>query len=113
MAKCQFLRSSGVINLNECAHSSRNGDASNQIKITLGFKPKAFSMFNNDGHLYIYDDAISTTQYRASGASAYATTVNLGTSNTSRIYSIDNDGVTLNKTTASTNVLYYSAVGEV
>lgn len=112
MAKCQFFRS-GVINLSECAHTSRNGDASNQIKITLGFKPKAFSMFNDRGHIYIYDDAISTTQYRFAGTSVYASTKNLGGSDTNQIYSIDNDGVTLNKTTASTNVLYYSAVGEV
>ena len=113
MAKCQFFRSSGVINLNEFAHSSRNGDNVNQIKITLGFKPKAFSMFNNRGHIYIYDDAVSTTQYQFAGTNAYVSTQNLGQTTTNQIYSIDNDGVTLNKTSASTNVLYYSAVGEV
>ena len=110
MAHCMLFKSGTI---SECAHSTQNGDNVNRIKVTLGFKPKAFSMFNDRGYIYIYDDAISTTQYRFAGTSVYASTKNLGNSETNQIYSIDNDGVTLNKTTASTNVLYYSAVGEV
>ena len=110
MAHCMLFKSGTI---SECAHSSQNGDNVNQIKITLGFKPKAFSMFNDRGHIYIYDDTISTTQYQFAGTNSYSTAINLGGTNTNQIYSIDNDGVTLNKTTLSTNVLYYSAVGEV
>lgn len=112
MAKCQFFRS-GTIDLSECAHSSQNGDNVNRIKVTLGFKPKALAVFNDYGRLCIYDDAMSTTTFRFGSTANVASTQNLGTTTGNMLYSIDNDGFTFNKTQTASNILYYSAVGEV
>lgn len=110
MAHCQFFRNGTI---NPSAHSSQSGDSVNQIKVTLGFKPKALAVFNDYGRLCIYDDAISTTTFRYGSTANVASTQNLGTTTANMLYSIDNDGFTFNKTQTSSNVLYYSAVGEV
>lgn len=89
------------------------------LKITLGFKPKALQIFirGNDTNTITlqYDENISTTKYvrNYTASSPQSSWQTIGsTTNQRRLYSIDNDGFTLTPNTDATSpTIYYSAIG--
>lgn len=82
-----------------------------QTTVNCGFKPKYLAVtFSSPSLSWTYDERQSTTQFFISGSATYLQKVNLSTTNTNRLYSINNDGFTLNKmSTAGTG--YYFAIG--
>lgn len=92
----------------------------NQFHVNVGFKPKylAISCFrtnNYAGTSYMYNEDVSSTKYIYSSSDSGGTlsTQDLGTSTTYRLYSIDDDGFTMNAFTTSSwrGNAYYIAIG--
>lgn len=114
MAKCQFLRSGGGGGGDKVANGTWTQSTTDRTKITLGFKPKYVAIQASAGssstNMIVYNADISTTSFKYATANVYATDSNLGTSTNGVLYSIDNDGFTMNKS-GSAIVLDYMAIG--
>lgn len=108
MAKCFFKRS-GVSGSANYAHGTFTTSTSTTTKVTLGFKPKTLAVMivNN---MNLYDESVSTTQFKFSTPNVYLTNVNLGSTTGGRLKSIDNDGFTVNSTSYAFTC-YYHATG--
>lgn len=87
---------------------------SGNIKVTTGFKPKYVCYFRS-GTSYIfagiYDEDNNSSKWLRVGTSSNAY-VDFGTANDAGIVSIDSDGFTLRKFSASV-VVYYFAMGAI
>lgn len=86
---------------------------STTTKITLGFKPSYVALCGatRNAPISVYNKDVSTTSYFSS-SSSYAASYNLPSSEVGRFYTIDDDGFTVNKASASTTTaLYYFAIG--
>lgn len=91
---------------------SYTSSTSDKSVINLGFRPRYLCIVgtHSGGQMIIYDERISTTAFRFAGTSAYAQSRNLGTNTNYNLYSIDDTGFTVNKT--STVYTYnYFAIG--
>lgn len=90
---------------------------SSTTTVNIGFKPKKLvvNQVSSSQTLFVlcvYDEDFSTSKFTRSGGSVYLGWNDLGTSNTNRLYSINNDGFTYNKTNNSTYAtLNYFAIG--
>lgn len=101
----------GEQNTAKTASGTFNGSA--QLTIGTGFKPQYIAVIgrlNNSGAaLNIYDTRLSTTQCLYTGASTSLQYYNLGGTSSHHIYSINNDGFTINKGSNYTGA--YFAIG--
>lgn len=93
---------------------------SSRFSVTgVGFKPKYLAIYTarttptNPGILYIYNQDFSQTQFAFGAGDSNAVLGNLGTNSNYRLYSIDNDGFTINGyyTASWRGTGYYFAVG--
>lgn len=89
------------------------GGKNGRVNVNIGFKPKFLAILTSNtssSAMIIYNEELSTTQFHYAGASTYASMKNLGTSSNYFLYSINDDGFTMNKySTASDS--YYFAIG--
>lgn len=94
------------------AYGSYTSSTSDKSIINLGFKPKYLTIVgtHSGGQMIIYDESISDTSFRFAGTSTYAQSRNLGTNTNYNLYSIDDAGFTVNKT-SSVYTYNYFAVG--
>ena len=109
MAHCFFKRSGVSSGSANYAHGTFTTSTSTTTKVTLGFKPKSLAVMivNN---MNLYDENISTTQFKVSTPTVYLTNATLGNTTSGRLSTVDNDGFTVNKT-SSAFTCYYHAVG--
>lgn len=98
--------------LGKCKAGTGTASSSANTKISLGFKPKYLCIFSSsslNARNIVYDETMSTTKFAMSTSSSNCTVYDLGTTNSFRIYSIDNDGFTLTKW--NNNAIHYFALG--
>lgn len=85
-----------------------------QTTIDLGFKPKQLTITAFEGSslkgIYSYDENVSTTTQAVAGSTSYLGQGNLGTTSAGRIYSINSNGFTVNKSNAA-RTCHYFAIG--
>lgn len=89
---------------------------SSQTHINCGFKPKYLIITKDlsasaSSAMMIYSEDYSTSKFRIAGGSSYSADQNLGASANGLIYSIDNDGFTVNKV-SSVYTMQYIAIPE-
>lgn len=85
----------------------------------VGFKPKYLAIYvarttvTSTGVMFIYNEDFSTTKYMSASGDGTGALRDFGLSDNYRLYSIDNDGFTINGfTTASwRGTGYYFAIG--
>lgn len=91
----------GEQNTAKTASGTFNSSSTNQTTVNIGFKPQYIAVIgrlNNSGAaLNIYDTRLSTTKCLYTGASTSLQYYNLGGKSDHHIYSINNDGFTINK----------------
>lgn len=90
----------------------------NRTTINLGFKPKQLFIRATDSTqkaytMNMYDERYSTTKRMAGGTSSYLNWANLAPTTTSNLYSIDDNGFTVNAGNSSATIGYYFAVGDI
>ena len=89
-----------------------NASTSTTTHISLGFKPKVIIVHrnSNSGVINVYDEDYSTTvERRRGGTSANFTEMNIGGTDNSHFYSIDDDGFTWAKRGSDDYALFYVA----
>lgn len=90
---------------------------SSKTTVNIGFKPKylcvrLYSTSNTSPYTdYIYDERYSTTAYHLTGTSTTLTNKPLGESNNYRLYSINDDGFTVNAVASGYTRAAYFAIG--
>lgn len=113
MAKCQFFRS-GNGGGQKVANGTFSTQTSGSYSINIGFKPKYLAIQAAAGSsatdIQIYDEDYSTTLFIYATSSAYSQDKTFGSSTTGVLYSIDNNGFTMNKS-GSVVSLEYMAIG--
>lgn len=113
MAKCQFFRSGGGGG-EKVANGTWTQSTTDRTKITLGFKPKYLAIQASAGssstNMIVYNIDVSPTSFKFASQGTYATDLNFGSSTGSTLYSIDNDGFTMNKSSSAIS-LEYMAIG--
>ena len=77
MAKCFFKRSGVSGGSANIAHGTFTISTSTTTKVTLGFKPKTLAVMISN-NMNVYDESISTTQFKFATPTVYLTNVNLG-----------------------------------
>lgn len=82
--------------------------------IVLGFRPKYLCISRGNGDspagMHIYDARYSTSVYRFSNTSTYASDQSLKSTSTAKIYSINSDGFTVTGANSNT-IMDYFAIG--
>lgn len=105
-----YYRASG--GSEKAASGSVTLSTSSTTTVSIGFKPKKLTVRQGTNTVGIYDEEYSTTKYFRANTGAYLGAIDLGTTSANRLYSINDDGFTYNKSNSSSNVdLYYFAVG--
>ena len=96
--------------LGKCKAGSASLTANTNNSISLGFKPKyiAYSI-GTTGNVSVYNQDVSTTQYKKCSSSGIANT-NIGTSSSYNLISIDSSGFTV-RGASSAATIYYFAIG--
>lgn len=113
MAQCMLLRSGGGGG-EKVANGTWKQSTTSRTKITLGFKPKYLAIQASAGssasNMIVYNIDVSPTSFKFASQGTYATDLNFNSSTTGVLYSIDNDGFTMNKSDSAI-ALEYMAIG--
>lgn len=87
---------------------------STQTTMNIGFKPKQLTVLVFEGNtkraIHSYNADVSTSNYSVAGNATYLGTANLNTTTSGRIYSINDNGFTMNKS-SYVGTCYYFAIG--
>lgn len=113
MAKCQFFKS-GSGGGQKVVNGTFSTQTSGSYSVNLGFKPKYLAIQAAAGssatNMQIYNVDYSTTLFIYATSSAYSQDKAFGSSTSGVLYSIDNNGFTMNKS-GSVVSLEYMAIG--
>lgn len=96
------------------AQGTFEASTSAQTTINIGFKPKFLVIqqgASSTSGVLIYDENVSTTASRFAGSGTNLGSVNLGVTTNNRLYSINDDGFTVNKVGSANVHCLYLAIG--
>lgn len=114
MAKCFFKKIGGSGSSLKSAHGTFATDATNSTSVNLGFKPKYLAIRPASGTsvtlIMTYNENYSQTTFKSATSTAYSANTALGGSANGRLYSINNNGFTVNKL-SGVNSFDYFAIG--
>lgn len=98
--------------VNKVVRGTYTTSTSAKVKVTLGFKPKYIGILSSTSSIIIiYDERVSTSQFMRATSSYYSAFQNLGNTSTGRLYSVDDDGFTINAHSSVQNFNYVAIGG--
>lgn len=106
-----YIRNVGLNSGSKKARGTFTTSTSAKVKVTLGFRPKYIGILSpTSSIIMIYDERVSTSQFIRATSSYYSAFQNLGNTSNGRLYSIADDGFTINAH-SSAQIFNYVAIG--